>query len=478
MAQRGTAGHFAAIDLGATSGRVIRGVVSRDRIEQVEASRFANRPVMLDGTLHWDVLSLWRGVIDGLSHAVRDAPQLRSVAVDTWGVDYGLLRDGRLIANPVHYRDARTADELERVHAAMPEADLYARTGVEPLAINTIYQLAAEVRGGLLDVADTVLLTPDLFSYWLSGAAVAEQTIASTTGLLSAATGDWDDGVLAALGLSRDLLAPITRPGERIGALRSDVAAQIGATNPIDVIAVGAHDTASAVVAVPMPASGGAFISCGTWGLVGVERRAPVLTPEALAAGVTNERGVDDRFLTMRNGMGLWILSETQRCWEAEGESADIRMLLAEAEDAPVDVTVFDVEDARFQPPGDMPARIAAWCAEHDLPAPVGRGAVVRSIIESLAQAFAEAVAEIGALSGEPATQINVVGGGSRNELLCQRLADRSQLPVLAGPVEATGLGSLLVQARTAGVVDGTIEDLRDIVIRTFSPRLFRPRSL
>lgn len=473
----GAGGRFAAIDLGATSGRVILGEVSRDRVSQVEVSRFENRPVELAGRLHWDALSLWRDALDGLAEAVSRAPDLRSVAVDTWGVDYGLLRAGRLLANPVHYRDERTASSFDLVHEAIPAAELFARTGVEPLAINTVYQLAAERDDGLLGAADTALLTPDLFSYWLSGRAVAEATIASTTGLLSAETGDWDDEVLRRAGLPRGVLAPVVRPGERIGELLPDVAARVGATGRIDVVAVGAHDTASAVVATPMPASGGAFVSCGTWGLVGAERAAPSLSGEAFAAGFTNERGVDGRFLTMRNGMGLWILSEAQRGWAAAGEESDIVALLGEAEAVTGDVPVFDVEDPRFRAPGDMPARIAAWLGERGLPAPATRGAVVRSIVESLAQAFSDAVREIGRLSGEPAAQINIVGGGSRNALLCQSLADRSGLPVLAGPVEATGIGSLLVQARTAGVIDGTIDDLRDIVVRTFSPRRYEPRE-
>lgn len=476
MAGHSEAGQFAAIDLGATSGRVILGEVSRARIAQVEVSRFANRPVTLAGRMHWNALSLWDDALDGLAAAVRRAPSLASVAVDAWGVDYGLLREGRLIANPVHYRDARTSSSFRRVHEEVAAAELFARTGVEPLAINTVYQLAAEAADGFLDVADTALLTPDLFSFWLSGRAVAESTIASTTGLLSAETGDWDEEVLRRLGLPRGVLAPVVRPGERIGSLLPEVAARIGAGPSVDVVAVGAHDTASAVVATPMPARGGAFVSCGTWGLVGIERRRPVLTPEALAAGLTNERGVDERFLTMRNGMGLWILSEAQRGWASEGESVDIVSLLAEAASAPADVPIFDVEDPRFRAPGNMPSRIAAWLSEHDLPVPTARGAIVRSIVESLAQAFSDAVHEIGALGGEPVSQINIVGGGSRNELLCQRLADRSGLPVLAGPVEATGLGSLLVQARTAGVLDGTIDDLRDVIVRTFSPRRFDPR--
>lgn len=482
-------GRFAAIDFGATSGRVILGTVSANRIVTAEMSRFANRPVRMPvpadrpsgqtaTRLHWDAPALWQGALDGLARAVREAPDLISVATDTWGVDYGLLRGGRLLGNPIHYRDERTAEAFDRVHEAIPPAELYARTGIEPLAINTVYQLAAEGRDGLLDIADTALLTPDLFSFWLSGRRVAERTIASTTALLSAVTGEWDREILRTLRLPADILAPLVSPGDRIGALLPSVADAIGASGSIDVVAVGAHDTASAVLATPLPERGGAFVSCGTWGLAGMERASPVLDDAARVAAFTNERGVDDRFLFMRNGMGLWILNETIRGWERDGDRIEIAALVDEASRVTPDAAaVFDVEDARFQSPGDMPARIAAWCAEHDVPAPTGRAELVRSIVESLAQAFAGHVAEAARLAGERVTQINIVGGGSRNALLCQRLADRAGVPVLAGPVEATALGSILVQARTAGVLDGTIDDLRAVITRTFSPRRFEPSA-
>lgn len=465
----------AAVDLGATSGRVIVGEVGPDRIDAALSSRFDNRPVLLGGTLHWDVLSLWRGAVDGLAGALREDPGIRSVGVCSWGVDYGLLRGGRLLANPVHYRDPRTEAVVDRVHAQVSPGDLQARTGAQPLAINTVYQLVAEAEGGLLDAADAALLTPDLFAFWLSGVPVAERTIASTTGLLSLETGDWDRELIARLDLPPHLLARVVAPGTRIGPLAPAVADQVGASPGADVVAVGAHDTASAAVATPLPDRGGVFVSCGTWGLVGVERVAPPPGAEAFAAGFTTERGVDDRFLVMRNGMGLWILTETLRGWEREGESVDLPDLLARAAEAPGDVPVFDVEDPRFQAPGDMPARIAAWCAEHGLRPPEGRTAIVRSIVESLARALADAAHEAARLAGEPLAQINLVGGGSRNALLCARLADLAGATVLAGPVEATALGSLLVQARTAGAVAGTIDDLRGIVARTFRPRRFPP---
>jgi len=459
---------FAAIDLGATSGRVIVGDVDGDSVTATECSRFDNRPVRVDGLMQWDVLSLWADAVDGLQRAARENPGIRSVAVDTWGVDYGLTRAGRLLGNPAHYRDTRTDDVMDRVHARVPADKLFARAGVQPAAINTVYQLAAEQSGGLLEAADGLLLMPDLFSSWLSGERVAERTMASTTGLLGAETGGWDRDLLGRLSLPDDLFADVVPAGTRLGRLLGSV----GIDDPIDVVATAAHDTAAAAVATPLPPRGGVFVSCGTWGLIGVERAAPMLDADAFAAGLTNERGVDDRFLVMRNGMGLWILSETLRGWNAEDE---LTTLLDRASARDGDVPVFDVADPRFQVPGDMPRRISDWCSEHGVVPPRDRVDLVRSIIESLAHSLASSALEIGALTGDAVTQINIVGGGSRNALLCARVADLAGVPVLAGPVEATALGSLLVQARAAGTVSGTVDDLRAIVNRTISPRQYLP---
>ncbi len=470
MASRGDL--FAAIDLGATSGRVIVGEVDGERITATECSRFENRPVRVGGLMQWDVLSLWADATTGLARAAAENPGIRSVAVDTWGVDVALTRGERLLGNPVHYRDTRTDAVIEQVHALVPPEELFSRAGVQPTSINTIYQLVAEQSGGLIDAADGALLMPDVFSYWFTGERIAERTMASTTGLLSAETGDWDRELLEKVGIPTDLFARVVPAGTRIGPISEDVVADLGLTSSIDVVATAAHDTAAAVVATPLPSRGGVFVSCGTWGLIGVERDRPLLGSEAFSAGVTNERGLDDRYLVMRNGMGLWILSETLRGWDATDELTELLARATALSDA---VPVFDVEDPRFQIPGDMPARIAAWCEEHGVAPPQGRVAIVRSIIESLAHALAASAHEIGRLTDEPVTQVNIVGGGSRNELLCARVADLAGVPVYAGPNEATALGSLLVQARTAGTVNGTVDDLRAIVTRTIAPRQHLP---
>ncbi|MGL3149370.1 rhamnulokinase [Microbacterium sp. A82] len=472
--KRGVTPSFAALDFGATSGRVIVGTLTDGHVQMREVGRFANTPVIVSGRMHWDTLSLWNGAMTHLREAVRETPGLLSVATDSWGVDYGLFRRGRMLGNPVHYRDERTLSQVDRVHSRMSEAQIYARAGIQILPINTIYQLAADAEDGLLDVADTALLTPDLFSFWLSGERVAERTIASTTSLMSARTGEWDGSLLDTVGIDRALLPPIVASGTRLGQVTTEVAEGLGAS--LDVVTVAAHDTASAVVAIPMSEDGAAFVSCGTWGLVGVERVEPVLTEQARIAGFTNESGTDGRHLIMRNGMGLWMLSESMRLWERERGSIDLGALIAAAEAVELEVSVVDVDDAVFQTPGDMPARIATWCAERGLRVPQGMAEIARCIIESLAQAFADAAAEAAELTGQRLTQINMVGGGSRNALLCRRTAERADVPVLAGPDEATALGSILVQARSMGELDGTLEDLRVVATRTVSPKRYAPR--
>ncbi|MET0734288.1 MAG: rhamnulokinase family protein [Microbacterium sp.] len=469
-------GAVAAVDLGATSGRVIVGHVGPDTLEATAVARFPNEPVQTPDGLHWNILGLYGAAVHGLREAFRVEPGIRSIGVDSWAVDYGLLRGGRLLGSPFHYRDARTERGVSIVHERMPHAELFERNGLQFLPFNTLYQYAAEPRE-LLAFADTALLVPDLIGYWLTGQARAEQTNASTTGLLRVLDGAWDDDLIRALDLPRGILPPLIAPGERLGALSPAVAQSIGAGPEVAVTAVGSHDTASAVVAVPMDPDAAAYISCGTWGLVGVEVSRLVLTPEALAANFTNEGGVDGRIRLLHNIMGLWVLSESVRTWERAGHSVDLPTLLDSAEEVSAPVPVFDVNDPRFLPPGDMPARIDAWCDEHGLAAPRTRAEYARSIVESLAQAFADAAHEAGRISGVDVRTIHIVGGGSLNELLCQRTADRAGLPVLAGPVEATALGNILVQARAAGFVSGSLEALRDLVTRTHPPRRYEPRA-
>ena len=470
-------GAVAAVDLGATSGRVIVGHVDQaaGTLELDHVARFPNGPVRLASGLHWDFTGLYRDLARGLADAFRREPGVASIGVDSWAVDHGLLRGDRLIGEPFHYRDARTEAAVDAVHARVPFEELYRRNGLQFLPFNTVYQLAAEQATGWLDLADSLLLIPDLIGFQLTGAKVAERTNASTTGLVAVASGEWDDDLIERLGLAPSVFAPLVAPGDRLGGLRAEVAGELGAPAGIEIVAVGSHDTASAVVAVPMQPESAAYISCGTWGLVGVELEHPVTTDAAREANFTNEGGVDGRVRFLHNVMGLWLLSESVRWWERDGETIDLAELLAAAASVTARVTVFDANDPRFLAPGDLPGRIAEWCREHGEPVPQSRAEFARSIIEGLAEAFAQTVRTASVLSGVDVETIHVVGGGALNELLCRRTADRSGLPVLAGPVEATAIGNVLVQARAQGLVDGDLESLRALVAQAFVPVRYEP---
>jgi rhamnulokinase len=479
----GATGAVAAVDLGATSGRVMIGRVGPNTLELDEAARFPNIPVRLwegdRSALHWNVVELYRSVTDGLGAALRAEPGIISVGVDAWAVDYGLLRDGVLGSIPYHYRDERALTGTDLVHARVDAAELYRRNGLQYLPFNSLYQLTVDSLAGRLDDADAMLLIPDLFTYWLSGEQVAERTNASTTGLLTPDGDGWNTGLIDELELPRRLFMPVVEPGMIVGplvpSLRADL--QVSGHGP-RVTTVGSHDTASAVVAVPMHAETAAYISCGTWGLVGVELEHPVLTEAARAANFTNEGGVDGRVRFLHNVMGLWLLSESIRTWQAQGLDVDLVDLLERAEAHTGPVPVFDADDPRFLAPGDLPARIAAWCAENGLAAPRTPVEYVRSIVESLADAFASAVRAAADLSGRTVDTVHIVGGGARNRLLCQLTADRSGLPVLAGPVEATAIGNVLVQARAQRLVNGDLESLRALVIRAHEPVRYVPRAV
>ena len=461
----------AAVDLGATSGRVMLGRIGHNELSLQPIARFPNVPVSDASGLHWNIDKLYENVLAGLTVALHEEPTLGSIGVDTWAVDYALLHGGRMLAPPFHYRDERSAAGVEAVHAIVTPAELYAANGLQHLPFNTLYQLATED----LTRADSMLLVPDLINFWLTGERRAERTNASTTGLLNVSTGEWDDELISRLGFPRGIFPELVTPGSSVGGLLPEVAARIGAGPGLTVTAVGSHDTASAVVAIPASTPDFAYISCGTWGLVGVELEAPMLTEASRVANFTNEVGVDGRLRFLHNVMGLWLLSESVRSWEESGEHIDLPPLLAQATEVTAPVAVFDANDPRFLAPGDLPTRIAEWCREHGQPVPQGMAQFVRSILESLADAFATAVRQASELSGKKVSVIHLVGGGSQNELLCQLTADRSGLPVLAGPAEATAIGNVLVQARAQGAVHGDLENLRSLVAAAFRPVTFSP---
>lgn len=466
-------GVVAAVDLGATSGRVMLGYVQEGMLRLEPVSRFPNGPVSRPDGLRWDFSQLYRHVVEGLRAALAREPDIASVGVDSWAVDYGLIGGGDLLGEPFHYRDDRTARGVDAVHACVPPRDLYRRNGLQFLPFNTLYQYASEPG---FDHVDAALLIPDLIAYLLSGARIAERTNASTTGLLDVRTGQWDVDLAADVGIPASVLPRLVDPGESLGAVRGGARELIG--SPLELITVGSHDTASAVVAVPMTSPNAVYISCGTWGLVGVELDEPVLTDAARDANFTNERGVDGRVRFLHNVTGLWLLSETVRAWEAQdGAPIDLPALLDAAATAEHGA-LFDANDPRLSAPGDMPGRIGAVLEESGQPRPRSRPAFARTIVESIAHAFVVAAATAGRLTGRDIDVIHVVGGGALNRLLCQATADRSGLPVLAGPVEATAIGNVLVQARAHGWFgpDASLETLREAVAVSFPAMRYEPR--
>jgi len=464
---------YAAVDLGASSGRVIAGHLDRGRLVVEETSRFTNAPVwVLEGArqvLQTDILALWSGIRAGLRAAARTRVPI-SVGVDSWGVDHGLLdADGALLGNPVHYRDERTTGVPEQVFAEITPAGHYAATGAQVQPFNTVFQLVAASTTCRLATAERMLLLPDLIGYWLTGEQVTEVTNASTTGMLDPATRTWSRPVIAAASRAAGLdlgtlLAPLVEPGAVIGAVRHDVASDLGLRGA-HLVAVGSHDTASAVVAVPMTDPNRAvYISSGTWSLVGVELDAPLRTEDSRAANVTNELGVAGTVRYLRNVAGLWLLQESLRTWADRGRPQDHETLLAAAADVPGLRTVVDADDPVFASPGDMPARIAEAAAASGQPVPEDPATTTRCILDSLALAYRRVIEQVATSSGRTIDVVHVVGGGSRNTLLCQLTADATGLPVIAGPIEGTAIGNLLVQAWAAGELPGGLAQIREVV--------------
>jgi rhamnulokinase len=462
----------AAVDLGASSGRVMRGTVGPDLLELEEVHRFTNGPVAAaDGTLHWDAARLRREVIAGLSAC----GPVDAIGVDSWAVDYGLLdASGQLLGDPFSYRDSRTdgvqAEVLDRVDAR----DLYATTGLQQLPFNTLYQLVAET--GLAE-ASTMLLMPDLVGFWLTGQVGAEATNASTTQLYDVRARSWAIALAARVDVSPSLLPPLREPGDLVGRLLLHVADETGLDAATPVVAVGSHDTASAVVGVPFEhPRRAAYVSSGTWSLVGVELDEPVLTEEARLANFTNEGGVDSTIRFLRNVSGLWVLSESLRVWGLDA-AGDLATLLTEAEAVHPFGPVVDLDEPQFLPPGDMPGRVEAACRATGQQPPGTRAALVRCLLESLALAYRRTVRQAAALSGQDVEVVHVVGGGSRNDLLCRLTADACGVPVLAGPVEAAALGNVLVQARAFGADLPDLAAMRSLVRRTQVVRRFEPAA-
>lgn len=483
----GAAVHSIAVDLGASGGRVVAAAFDGRRAALRELRRFDNGPVRDGAALHWDVARLGDEIALGLRAAAGAGISPASVGVDTWGVDYGLLdASGGTLAPPRHYRDPRTHGMMERAFRAVPRDEIYARTGIQFLALNTLYQLLADAgdgaRAGPLSAAHRLLFMPDLFHHWLGGEPVSERTIASTSQLLDAHTGTWAADLAARLGIPARILPPIVEPGTRVGSLAPALRERTG-LGPIPVIAPACHDTASAVAAVPggiEPGGAWAYISSGTWSLVGMERASPLCSRGALDAGFTNEAGVAGTVRFHRNVAGLWLLQECRRVWSEQGRAYSHEQIEALAAAEPARRSVIDPDDPRLGEFGDMPGLIRRLCAERGQPVPDSDAAVARCALDSLAAAYRRVIASLERVTGERIATIHVVGGGARNALLCQLTADATARPVIAGPEEATAMGNALIQAIAlgtpgAGLPREALAEIRAVVARSVELRRYDP---
>jgi rhamnulokinase len=457
---------YAAVDLGATSGRVFTGRLDGERMTLAEIHRFPNRPVLLPDGLRWNLLNLFWEMLDGL----RRAGPVAGVGVDTWGVDYALLdAGGRVLGLPFHYRDERTAGMVERAFERVPAAELYATTGIQTLPINTVFQLLADEGTPALAAADRIALVPDLLAHWLCGEPANEATNASTTGLLDARTGTWARDIIRRLGLPTEIFGEPVEPGTALGPLlpRHDL-------GDATVYAVASHDTASAFAAAPVRDEHAAILSSGTWSLLGLELPEPVLGEAAREATLTNERGIDGTTRLLKNVMGMWLLEECRRTWAEQGQQWSYDELHRLARSVDGVVPVYDPDDEAFLRPGDMPARIAAACERGGQAAPPDVATTVRSILLSLACKYRWVIERLEAVTGREVRRIHVIGGGARNTLLCELTADICGREVLAGPIEATALGNVLVQARAAGEL-GSLGELRAVAAASADPVLDEP---
>ena len=468
---------YLAFDLGASSGRAILGSLGRDgRLTLEELHRFPNAMVDVLGNLHWDLLGLYREMLRALARCGKtQAGPPTSIGIDTWGVDFGLLdRSGRLLGNPRTYRDPANARAMEAFLEKVPAETVYRRTGIQLLPINTLFQLHARVRENdpQLGAARDLLFLPDLLLYFLTGAKISEFTFATTSQLRNARTNQWDPLLFEALGIPRSLMQEVVPPGSVVGRLARSVVEHTG-VGPLPAVAVASHDTASAVAAIPAAGEDFAYISSGTWSLVGIESKEPIIDERSRERNITNEGGLEHNVRVLKNVMGLWLLEECRKRWARERDHTH-EELLSLAGRSPAFRTLLVPDDPRFLNPPDMPGVIREFARETGQPEPEEIGHFVRAIFESLALAYRHALVQIREVSSAAVRRIHVIGGGSRNGLLCQLTADATGLPVHAGPAEATAVGNLLVQAMADGRI-ASLGELRQVVRDSFPVETFEP---
>ncbi|MFC1634826.1 rhamnulokinase family protein [Planctomycetota bacterium] len=471
---------YIAVDLGAESGRVMLGTVSVDKITLEEIHRFGNGPIKEDGSLRWDFHRLLTEIKAGIGKAAKAAvPQVAGIGIDSWGVDFGLLdADGKLIENPYHYRDSRTNGITEKAFELISKRDIYENTGLQFLPFNSVYQLLAMrlTNSGVLGKAKNLVFIADLFSYFLCGKVFAEYSLASTSQFMDMRTGQWSKEILDGLSLPMDIMPEIVDSGTVVGPLTAEVADEIGC-GPIPVIAIGSHDTASAVVAVPAVGDADwAYLSSGTWSLMGIEVPKAIINDKTFQYDFTNEGGVEKTIRLLKNIMGLWLMQECRRQWQREGTDLSYAELAAMAEKAEPFTHHIDVDDSSFLAPGEMPRRINDYLTKTGQKPIDDKGQMLRTVLESLALKYRSVMEAMEDVAGKKIDILHIVGGGIQNELLCQFTANALGKKVITGPVEATASGNILMQARAAGQIK-SLAEAREILRNSFELKEYNPQQ-
>lgn len=474
---------YLAIDLGAESGRVMAGLFDGKQVRLEELHRFPNGPVHLAETMRWDLVRLWSEIQSGLAKAAaRFGSRIVSVGVDTWGVDFVLLsKTGEMLGQAYHYRDQRTRGTMEQTFLRVPRSEIFSQTGLQFMEINSLYQMVAmnQTNGPLMQLADRFLMIPDFFHWLLSGSRVVEFTNATTSQMFHPVERNWSFDLLRKLNLPTQMFGDVVEPGTKLGTLRDDVARRTGLSR-LDVVAPATHDTGAAVAAVPTENTGKAnwaYISSGTWSLMGLELPHAVLSQRALELNVTNEGGIDGTYRLLKNIMGLWLVQECRRSFERNGTPYDYGLLAQVARDAKPFRAFVDPDDRAFMAPQEMPEAIREWCRKTNQEVPDTEGGIVRCALESLALKYRTVLGWLEELSGERVEVIHIVGGGTQNELLNQFTANATGRPVITGPIEATALGNILVQARTAGAV-GSLSEIRAVVRASSTMKRYEPQNV
>jgi len=470
--------YYLAIDLGAESGRAIIGTLDGEKLSLSEVHRFSNGPVRTPDGMHWDVLRLWTEIKAGIAAAVKSGVSPMGIGLDTWGVDFALLdKDGGLLGNPFHYRDERTDGMVEEAFKSMARAEIFSQTGIQFMQLNTLYQLIAQARKSpkVFEAAETYVSVPDLFNYWLSGELSNEFTHATTTQCFNPLTREWANGLLETYGIPSRLFLPVSQPGTILGSLLPAVAEETGA-GKISVVLPACHDTGSAVAAVPAKNQDFAWISSGTWSIMGAEVHEPVLDEKALEYNFTNEGGVFGTWRLSKNIMGLWLVQECRRSWQSHGEDLSYDDITRLAREAQPFMAVIDPDADMFFHPGSMPEKISKFCAESGQSVPQTKGEIVRVALESLALKYRLVLERLEELTGKRLDPIHIIGGGTKNRLLNQFAADCTGRKVVTGPVEATAIGNVLVQAIALGQV-GSLKDARAVVRNSFEVETYQPQE-